>query len=190
MPWNDPTEIPIGSDGQVYVADAGTALPAAYNSSLDPSDWKGLGFLSEDGFSTNIGKEVAEIMAWQSQEAVRREVTKRSLRFTLQLMQWNEDTIVTALGGGEVTSAGGGYKYVPPGPSDALAEIAVVIDAVDGDNVFRWCAPRVTVADDVESTWKRGEAALLPITLDALIPEDGGDVWQLLSNADGFATGS
>lgn len=190
MAWNDPSEVPVGSSGQVYVAAVGTTAPTAFDSALSPSTWTGLGYLTTDGFVKGSDIETAEIEAWQSMEPIRRDVTKRGDRFAFALMQWNEETLPIAFGGGSIGTAGAGYKYSPPAEDDALVERALVIDALDGDDVFRFFAPRVTITEGVETTFRRGESAILPITFRTLTPENGGDAWAIFTNAAGFATGS
>lgn len=190
MAWNNASEVPVGSTGQVYTAAVGTAAPTAFDSVLAPATWIGAGYLTEDGFTKAGSVETAEIKAWQSFSAIRREVTGRNDNFSFALMQWNENNVVLAFGGGTVGSAGTGYKYTPPQDSDALVEKALVIDANDGSTVYRFYAPRVTIMEGVESTFKRGESAILPITFETLEPASGGDSWLLFSNNAGWATGS
>lgn len=190
MAWNNASEVPVGSTGQAYVAAVGTSAPTAYDTALSPSTWSGLGYISEDGFQKAGSIETADIPAWQSFDPIRREVTGRTNEFAFALMQWNEVTLPVAFGGGSVTSAGGGYKYTPPADSDALAERALVLDAHDGTTTYRFYAPRVTITEGVETTFKRGEAAILPITFRCLTPATGGDAWLVFSNNSGWQTGS
>lgn len=190
MAWNDPSEVPVGSSGQVYVATVGSTAPTAFDSALSAATWTGLGYLTTDGFTKATELETGEIEAWQSMEPIRREVTKRGNQYAFALMQWNENTLPIAFGGGTIAAAGTGYKYTPPEQDDALIERALVIDANDGTDVYRFYAPRVTITEGVETTFKRGESAILPITFKALTPANGGDAYAIFSNAAGFATGS
>lgn len=190
MAWNNAAEVPVGSTGAVYVAAVGATAPTAHDSALAAATWTGLGFLTEDGFTKSGDVETAEIKAWQAFSPIRREVVGRTDRFSFALMQWNENNVIVAFGGGTVAAAGTGYKYTPPQDSDALNEKALVIDANDGDTVYRFYAPRVTIVEGVETTFKRGEAAILPITFECLEPSTGGDAWSLFSSNSGWATGS
>jgi hypothetical protein len=188
--WNNAGEVPVGSTGQVYTAAVGATAPTAFDSSLAAATWTGAGFLTEDGFTKAGNVETAEIKAWQSFSPIRREVTGRNDSFSFALMQWNENNVILAFGGGAISAAGTGYKYTPPQDSDALVEKALVIDANDGSNVYRFYAPRVTIMEGVESTFKRGEAAILPVTFETLEPSTGGNSWELFSNNANWATGS
>lgn len=190
MAWNNANEVPVGSSGQVYVAAVGTTAPTAYNSALAAATWTGLGFLTEDGFTKSGDIETSEIKAWQSFNPIRREVVGRNDRFAFALMQWNENTLPIAFGGGAVAAASAGYKYTPPQDSDALTEKALVIDANDGSEVYRFYAPRVTIVEGVETNFKRGEAAILPIVFETLEPATGGDSWAIFSGNANWATGS
>lgn len=190
MAWNNASEIPVGSTGQVYTAAVGATAPTAFDSSLAAATWTGAGYLTEDGFTKGGDIGISEIGAWQSTTPVRRDVTERKDSFSFALMQWNENNVILAFGGGTVSAAGTGYKYVPPQDTDALVEKALVIDANDGSNVYRFYAPRVTIMEGIESQFKRGEAAILPVKFEVLEPTSGGDSWTLFSNNSGWATGS
>jgi len=190
MAWNDAGEIVVGSHGTAYVAAVGATAPTAHDSSLAAATWTSLGYLTEDGITKSSDVETAEIKAWQSFHPIRREVVGRTERFSFALMQWDTDNIIVAFGGGTVEAAGTGYKYTPPQDSDALNEKALVIDVNDGSNTLRFYAPRVTIVEGVETTFKRGEAAILPITFDVLEPTSGGDSSSLFIGNSGWSTGS
>lgn len=190
MSWNKPDELVVASNGQVYVAPVGTALPTTTTGALNAS-FTGLGLTSEDGVTLTVTPTVDEFMAWQSRQAVRRELTAQEVQVTFQLEQWNESTIPLAFGGGTVSNSGGTYRFDLPETSDALDERSMVIDTNDGDRNIRIVIPRGNVTDAVESQFVRSSLAMLPITFKALEPDTGGgSAYLMFDDAAAFAAGS
>lgn len=192
MGWNNPEETVIGGTGQVYVGDPDTVtLPTAEDGALSPSQWKGLGFHSEDGVSTNQSVDIQRFGAWQTKRDIRRERDTETFQVTFALLQWDEDSVPLAFGGGQITTPSAGtYRYDPPTAADAIDEKALVADVIDGANILRFVVPRGTVVDAVDSQFTRSAMGMLPITFEALEPDDGGSAWYFLTNLAGFATGS
>lgn len=191
MAWNDANELVVASNGQIYVAPVGTAMPATTTEALNIA-FIGLGYLTEDGLSQSITPEVTGFRAWQEQQDVRRERKAQAAQWKGALEQWNETNIVLAFGGGSMTeSPSGTFRYVLPKAGDALDERAYVIDAQDGDRNIRMLIARANITEAVETTFKADELAVLPITIDALAPTGGGDAVVFLFDDDvAFATGS
>lgn len=188
MAWQDPYETFIGATGELYTAPVGTAAPSGFDTPGDP--WSGLGFASEDGVAVRSGRTIGEHRAWQRANPIRRSKTEETFGIGAALLQWNESTVVAALGGGTISAITGGFKYVPPGAEDALDELAMVVDLFDGDRQMRIVIPRGTSGGDVESTFSRGAMAELPLAFDALQP-DTGDLYEIrFSDEDAFAAGS
>lgn len=190
MAWNEASELVVAGNGQIYVAPVGTALPAGPSTALNAA-FIGLGYTTEDGASFSVSPNIEEFRAWQSRQPVRREMTEQDMQVSFALEQWNEETVPLAFGGGEITSVSGGYKYTPPAATDALDERAMVIDADDGDRRVRIVIPRGNVTDAVETTFQRSELAVLPITFQALAPDDESASWYaLFDDSAAFAAGS
>src|SRR4051812_23276958 len=179
MPWNSSDELVVGNSGEVYVAPVGTALPTTPTASLNAA-FIGLGYLTEDGVTLTTTPEVTDTNAWQSRQAVRREFTSQEFQAAFALMQWNEETVPLAFGGGAITNAGGVYKYTFPAAGDALDERSLVIDFQDGSRNGRVVIPRGNVTDSVETQFQRTNAAVLPITFKALQPTDGSAIGYIL----------
>lgn len=191
MAWNDPSELFVASSGQVLSAPTGTALPANVDTTLNAA-FEGLGFTTEDGVTISVTPNIVEHRAWQSPQPVRRDRDTQDAQFSVTLEQWNEATLPRAFGGGSVTDLGSGqYRYNPPADDAALEERAWVVESADGSREQRLIIPRGTVMEAVEFTWRRNELAVLPLTVKALEPTDGGHAWYLLSNdSAAFAAGS
>lgn len=189
MAWKNPAEITVANDGEVYVGDVGSTLPDDF-STLDPA-FAGLGYATEDGVTLTVSPDVTEFRVWQSRQVVRRELNSQDLQAAFGLVQWNEDTVALAFGGGDITEdTPGVFRYDFPLPGDPLDERALIVDAQDGSKRIRVVIPRGNVVDPVETQFQRSEMALLPITFRALQPSDGSAIGYMLFNSDAFVAGS
>lgn len=193
MSWNDASELVVGSNGQIYFAPVGTALPALSSSPTAGLNaaFVGAGFLTEDGVTPTVGQTVVDFLAWQSIDPVRSERTAqdKSVAFTLQ--QWNETNLPFAFGGGSVTDHGSTYSYVFPEADDPLEERSLVVDWQDGDAVhYRLVLARGNVREPVSSQIRRGATALLPVTFKVLRPEDESTSAYLITDHGSFEAGS
>ena len=190
MAWNDANELVVAGTGQVYVAPVGTTLPTATDDTLNAA-FVGLGYTTEDGVTFTVAPEVNDYMAWQSRQPIRRELVNQTVSAAFSLLQWNEETVPLAFGGGAVTQVGSDYRYDFPTADDALDERAMVIDVTDGDRNMRFVLPRGNVTDSVEAQFVRTEMAVLPITFGILEPIGGGAPGYILfDDSDAFAAGS
>jgi len=187
--WNNANEIVVASNGQVYVAPVGTPLPASSVAALNAA-FVGLGFATEDGATLTVTPEVTDYMAWQSRSPVRREKVSQEIQIAIALMQWNEQTVPVAFGGGVVSGSAGAYRYDLPKDDAALDERAMILDAVDGAVHLRWVFPRGNVTEAVEAAFQRGAPASLPITFKALAPAADASPGYFLTDSAGFAAGS
>lgn len=189
--WNDPSETIIAGSGQVYIAAVGSTAPTSEVSSLSASTWFGLGYHTEDGVSVNQSPEVVRHKAWQTRADVRRTRESDTFQVTFALEQWNEQSVPLAFGGGTVSEPSSEkFKYVPPTAGAAENEKALVCDVVDGSTTLRFYIPKGTVVEGVESQFTRSTMGVLPITFEAMEPDDGTPQWTLFTNSAGFKTGS
>lgn len=180
-------EITVAAYGEIAVAPLGTPLPVDVDEELDDA-FAELGYVTEDGVTFTATPTTEDINAWQSATPVRRLVTARELTLATSFQQWNRDTFATAFGGGQWTSPSAGvYRYDPPADTAALAEQAVVITSRDGEKHYRWVVMRTNVTEAVETNLVRTGAAVLPVTFNALAPEDEDRSWYFLSDVPGFA---
>lgn len=193
MSWDKASELLVPGDGELYIAPVGTTLPAH---NTDPTAnlnaaFYGLGYWTEDGLSFKVTPQITDFRAFQSLRSVRRERTQQDFDSTCQLEQWNEKTVPAALGG-EITSSGGFYTWLPPQDGDALDEWSAVIDIQDGDRNLRIVYPRTNLATEAtEVAFKRGEMGTLPVGLKALPPTNGSEsVYILFDDSAAFAAGS
>jgi hypothetical protein len=182
----DGSEVIVGNSGHVYVAPVGTALPAAEDTTLDTA-FADLGYFSESGVTVTIGRQVAEVRAWQSYAPLRRIITSQATSFAFEMEQWNSDTAVLALGGGTVTEpTADHFMLTPPTPDDGPSQWALVLDVTDEAGTLRFVTAKVELEGDVSIAFTRNSAAVLPVTLTVL---DTGTsaLFQLLTDDAAFA---
>lgn len=188
--WNDSKETIVPGGGQAYVGPVGTAQPADESAAVNAA-YHGLGYHSEDGASFNKSMEIIRHRAFQSRYEIRRDRGNEDLSVVFSLLQWNEDTLPFALGGGSVEEVSTGhFKYSPASADEELDERSLIVDLDDGDNRLRLVIPKGSITEGVESQFTRESMGVLPVTFQALEPDDGGLPWYFLTNLPGFAAGS
>lgn len=181
---NNPNEIVVGGNGRILVAEVGTAAPADITEAASAS-WVELGYVSDEGVTFTVGKEIEDVNAWQSFFPIRKLMTAMTGDLAYELIQWNRDTVPFAFGGGEVTEpSAGSYHYEPPEPG-VLDERAMAVEFVDGLFIFRIFVPRGLVSEDVETAINKAPNSVLPINFSAL-GDEGVKPWYLDTNAPGF----
>ena len=189
MPWKDPTELVVAANGEIYTAAVGTTLPTSPTAALNAA-FVGAGYATEDGVTLRVTPDVAEFRGWQSPHPLRREVTTRDAEVSFGLLQWSEQTVPLAFGGGVVTSVTGGYRYEIPDATSELEERSMVVEWADGSKNYRLVLARGNTVEAVETNLQRTATSVLPITFRALAPEDGSVAAYILTNDPAFAVGS
>lgn len=183
----DADEIVVGASGSVYVADVGSTGPTDIATALDAA-FVDLGYVSEDGVDITPGMDANEINAWQSFYPVRRVVTGRTLEIGFTLLQWNEESIKLAFGGGTVATTAGPpahYTYSPPDPSE-IDYRALVIEWADGTKGYRLHVPKALVTDTSALSLNRTDPAGLALTF-SVQATDGADPFTLVTDDPAFA---
>lgn len=190
MPGQDSNEIVVAAGGSLSFAPVGTPLPTNLTTALNAA-FKDVGYIDEDGATFTAGVDVEDIMSWQKATPTRRLVTARTLAAQANLQQWNEDNFALAFGGGDWTEPTAGvHRYDPPADQDPLEEHAVVLAWQDGDRSSRLVISRATVNEEVETQFVRNGASVLPITFQALTPDDADAAWYYLTDDHQFSAAS
>lgn len=166
---NEAANVVVGSNGKVWVAEIDATAPDDVASAMDDiAGWTEMGFISEEGATFTEGKEITDILAWQSFYQIRRIVNARNVTVAFALREWKRATVEFALGG-TVADNGGEFVYTPPSPEE-LSEKSLVLEWFDGDKSYRLYMPRGIVSENVETTLTRTAAADLPVTFAATDP--------------------
>ncbi len=184
-------EITVALSGKVWVAPYSAGLTLPDDLATPDAAFIDLGYTSEDGVTFSASPNVEDIMSWQKQTPVRRIVTGRDTSVAFTLEQTNLDTFALAFGGGTWTEPTAGlYRYDPPADADLLSEYACVVDFADGDRNSRIVLMRATINDAVKTQLVRNNAAMLPITLAALTPDDQDKPWYFISDDPSYDLGA
>lgn len=178
----DTAELRVAGTGSIYIATyaaGSTALPTAYNSTLDAA-FVELGFTTEDGVTFTDEPTIDRKGAWQSFYPVRILETARMAKVGFELEQWNTDALRVATGGGTVTTAGSGAKFTPHA-AGTISEWTVIVDVTDGTITDRYVLTKVITTSSFETQLTRTELATLPTELEA-VGEDGVDPWFMFTS--------
>lgn len=179
----DSQEVVVAAQGHLWAADLrdNPSFPSNSSgptSSLD-AKFMEVGYITEDGPTFTVTPTTDDLMAWQSQSPIRRLKTANVTSVAASLMQWNQATFSLAFGGGAWSQpAAGIFRYTPPADNDPLPDYAIVLDLEDGDRHGRFVLFRSNITDAVETTLTRTGAALLPVTLNTLTPDDRDYSWD------------
>lgn len=178
----DATDIRVAGDAKIWLAPLGTAFPAW---DVAPgTGWVELGYVTPDGVTFNFGREVTEIFAMQSAEPVRVVNTRTPRTVAFSMMQQGREQLILALGGGTVADeagATGAFRFTPPDAS-VVDERAMLIEMIDGVHTYRWEMPRVQNREGVEEKLMREDSANFPVTMQILVPSDGGPSFELVTD--------
>lgn len=177
------SEVRVTGTGHVYVAPVDTPFPTNISAAVSHNaGWIELGYASEDGARFSFGREVNEIMAWQSFDPIAQVVTRVPKTVSFDLMQWNQHTVTLALGGGTVTEpTSNNYVYTPPDES-YRDERALIVEGIDGAYTYRFCYRKAINEEGVEFSFVRENPVLFPITMKILAPDDDAAPYIIQTN--------
>lgn len=171
----------VAVTGGVYQADLGTTLPTSALSVLSNS-FDDLGYLSEEGVTQSIGRDVSDISAWQNGDVVRTVQTSHTVTYAFTLIESKEEVFRTIYG--NYTSLGGG-EGVSELTGDILPHFTYVFNVLDGDNRIRLCIPDGQVTETGDITWTNGELIGYPVTLTTFPDTDGVKAYKYLATVSG-----
>lgn len=139
-----------------------------------------LGATIKDGSNFKETKQRTKHFVHQQRQPVIVTEDQVEATFTTSLHEFDEDAIVNAFGGGEVTTtANGNLLYLPPDNGE-LHYITFVIDALYNGDVTRLVMERCTTGGETDLALKPTELAGLPMTVDALSPVQLPRAWHLI----------
>lgn len=179
------TEVRSFGFGHVYVAPVGTTEPGEINVAVDTDDWTELGHGSDAGPRFSFGKSRTPVSSWQSfPNAVRNLKGAAATTVSYDLLQWNAETLMYALGdSGTWTDSGGGLYTYEPGEASDVDERALIVEATDGDYDYRFIYRRTENQAAVDFAWTGSALAPLPVVATLLQP-DGADKPYIIQSND------
>ena len=175
-------EIVVAGVQRILVAPVGTAMPAAITAE-PAAAWHDLGYTTEDGLAASFGKDTDDLMSSQSLDPVRKLVTGAPKTVTASLRQLNAETLILALGGGEVEGDDDAWTFTPAPPS-FIDERALIIEGEDGETKLRIMYFRVMVSEAVEFTLVNTAGMVFPLTFAVLA--NAPSTFEVQGTAPGF----
>lgn len=168
----DAANVIVAANGRVAFAPLGTALPTDATTALNAA-FVEVGYIDEDGVTITPDITTEDLMAWQSYSPIRVLTTGYILEISMNLMEWIEENIILALGGGVFTdNLDGTWDYQLPAPGEKDTYI-MVIEGHDGNERYRWVLERVEQSETGDIVLNKGEASMFPLTVKALAGTGG-----------------
>ncbi len=174
------SQIIVPGGAVVSVAAYGETLPTSEADTLN-SNWNDIGYIDTGGVSFTPAVQVLTVEADQSPYPVLSRIIAVGASIAFNALQWNEDTLLLAFGGGTITEVTSGhFKYSPPAVGEPY-EVSVVYDYEDGDYTYRLVLARCAVASISGVALASRSNSPLAIALSALAPTTG-DVFSYFSD--------
>lgn len=151
--------------GCIYVAPAGTALPAAADVELDEK-FKNLGYVSEDGMTNTISKTTTKIKAWGGDTVlVTEDSFEESYQFKL-IESKNVDVLKFVFGEDNVTGTLTTGIKVSKTSGNTEGKIIVVDTILSNNDLKRIVIPDGVVSSLGAITHKANEPIALDVTIE------------------------
>lgn len=180
------SEVLVPGLNQLFVAEVGTDFPASISETIDENDWLNMGYFDTDGLKPSFSRESDRVMADQSFDPLRVIITAVPKTLGVNLLQWNADSLILAMGGGEVVEdAPGEFTYTPPDES-FVDERAALISMIDGDREYRVGYRKVMNQAAMETSFVRSQASVLPIEFVSLAADEGLKPYFIQTNDPAF----
>lgn len=179
------SKVRVFGTGELSVAPVGSTLPTTVSGALDTA-FIGLGYNSEDGITISRDVNIEDITAWQSVTPVRRVATETTFSLAGTFLQSDANVLQLALG---LSAFTGTTDFIATGSTvQGVTERAIVLDFKDGTKDFRIVIERAEVTSDGEITLSRTDAAGYALTFTALAPEEGTDLYTVITDDVAFDT--
>src|SRR5690625_41877 len=168
--------------GAVYTAPIGTTLPTDATSELD-SEFKGLGYISEDGMTNENTPESENIKAWGG-DTVANVQTSKEDRFTYTLIEALNVNVLKQVFGEDNVTGDLETGITIKSNNKELQEHVVVIDMVLRGNVLkRIVIPAGKVAEIGEIEYTDDNAVGYETTLECIPDEEGNTHYEYIQKA-------
>lgn len=166
----------VALTGEVFVGNEGVSAPADIDTAPSGTDFTDLGYTTDDGVVFTFGKEVENIMGWQSADPLRILITEEPKTVEFTLRQLEKGTWIQAFGGTitEPVPASGNFEWHPPDPGTAPVKF-LIVQFTDGSIKYRFLFRRSQDQAEKEVTLMRTDAVNLPAEYQVLAASP--DAW-------------
>ena len=160
--------------GSIYRGTTSATLPTTADGTISTTDFKALGYISDDGVSNNNSPETEEVKAWGG-NIVLSTLTGKEDKFTFKMIEaLNTDVLKTVYGDSNVSGDLTNGITVHAKAEEDVSH-SYIIDMVLKNNVLkRIVIPNATVSELSEITYKDNDVVGYQITLTA-VPDSNGD---------------
>ena len=169
------------TDGGIYFAPAGTTLPTNATATLATA-FKNLGYVSEDGVTNSLSKDVTEIKEWGG-DTVDTVLTAQTDTFQFTLIEsLNTDTLKAVYGDANVTESSGAITVTVK--ADEAPSGVWVIDMIQkGNKLKRIVIPNGKVSELGDVVYKADEAVGYDVTVAANLDSSGNTHYEYIASA-------
>jgi len=169
------------TDGGIYFAPAGTTLPTNATTTLATS-FKNLGYVSEDGVTNSLSKDVTEIKEWGG-DTVDTVLTAQTDTFQFTLIEsLNTDTLKAVYGDANVTESSGAIT-VTVKAAEAPSGVWVIDMIQKGNKLKRIVIPNGKVSELGDVVYKADEAVGYDVTVAANLDSSGNTHYEYIASA-------
>lgn len=183
---NTATNVSTGKpniSGAVYVAPLGTTVPTSPTSTLDPTKYTCLGYVSEDGLENSNEMDVSAIKAWGGM-IVYRSLSELEDAFSLALIESeNIDVLKTVYGDSNVTTTGSGDIQVDVKADDPQEKVWIFELSLRGGRAKRIIVPDGAITAREAITYNDSDAIAYGITVSAYPDSSGQTHKELIEQA-------
>lgn len=169
------------TDGGIYFAPAGTTLPTNATATLATA-FKNLGYVSEDGVTNSLSKDVTEIKEWGG-DTVDTVLTAQTDTFQFTLIEsLNTDTLKAVYGDANVTESSGAIT-VTVKAAEAPSGVWVIDMIQKGNKLKRIVIPNGKVSELGDVVYKADEAVGYDVTVAANLDSSGNTHYEYIASA-------
>lgn len=164
--------------GGVFMSDtplAKTAYPKDATTAV-PTGLKQVGFVTEDGVTETVSRNIEKIKAWGGQ-VVRTVQQDYETSYKFGFLQFkNLDVLKATYGAQNVTETTAGKIQVKKN-ARVLERRSFVFEMLDGDNKVRVFVPNGQITDVGDVKYDHKAAIVLDVTVEAFPDEDGNNAY-------------
>ena len=173
------------ASGGVLAAPLGTDVPTGLTVDLDEA-FVSLGYVSEDGVTETVSRDVEKIKAWGNQ-TVKILTTDHEATWSLSLLEVaNLDALRSVYGSNAVEKDDDSGEVTVKIAATELPEQTIVFDMYDKgtDVAERIVIPRARVTEIGDVVYTHGDISRFEITLEALEDADGNKAYKYTSGGE------